>query len=105
MAYHLVRLSCGTSWQAGRGRREQPGWEAHAAYMNRLAEHGVVVLGGPVGDVDTGDAVLVINAFDEAAVCALLAGDPWFGTVLTIHSVEPWTIWLRANAAEDALAG
>jgi uncharacterized protein YciI len=73
--------------------------------MDRLANHGVVVLGGPVGDVDTGDAVLIVDAFDEAAVRALLAADPWHGTVLALHSVEPWTVWLRARDAEAALAG
>jgi hypothetical protein len=73
--------------------------------MDRLTDHGVVVLGGPVGDVDTGDAVLVVEAFDQAAVLALLAGDPWLGSVLTIKSIEPWTIWLRAAAPEVELAG
>jgi uncharacterized protein YciI len=104
MAYYLVRLSCGPSWQPNRSRREQPGWDAHAAYMDRLASHGVVVLGGPVGDVDTGEAMLVVNAFDAAAVRALLAGDPWHGSVLALQSVEPWTVWLRGRVAEDALA-
>jgi hypothetical protein len=73
--------------------------------MNRLTDHRVVVLGGPVGDVDTGDAVLVVEAYDQAAVLALLAGDPWLGSLLAIKSVEPWTIWLRAEAPEVELAG
>jgi hypothetical protein len=74
--------------------------------MDQLTEHGVVVLGGPVGDVDTGDAVLVVQAFDEAAVLALLAGDPWLGSVLALKSIEPWTIWLRATASDEVeLAG
>lgn len=105
MAYHLVRVECGPAWDASRPRREQAGWSQHAAYLDRLADHGVVVLGGPVGDIDTGDAVLVVEAYDEAAVLALLAGDPWLGSVLTIKSVEPWTIWLRAAHPEVELAG
>ena len=96
MAYHLVRLTRGPAWDAGRPRREQLGWPEHAAYVDRLADHGVVVLGGPVGDVDRDDAVLVVDAYDEAAVRALLAADPWLGGVLTIAAIEPWTIWLRA---------
>jgi uncharacterized protein YciI len=105
MGYHLVRLECGPAWDANHPRREQSGWAEHAAYMNRLTEHGVVVLGGPVGDIDTGDAVLVVEAYDQAAVLALLAGDPWLGSVLAIKSVEPWTIWLRPAAQEVELAG
>jgi uncharacterized protein YciI len=73
--------------------------------MDRLAEHGVVVLGGPVGDADDGDAVLVMNAYDQAAALAMLAGDPWLGSVLALTSVEPWTIWLRAGTDEVSLAG
>ena len=105
MAYHLVRLTCGPAWQPNCARRQQAGWEAHAAYLDRLADHGVVVLGGPVGDIDTDDAVLVVDAYDPAAVLALLAGDPWLGSVLTVKSIEPWTIWLRAAAPEVELAG
>jgi uncharacterized protein YciI len=99
MTYHLVRLARGPAWDPHRPRREQAGWAEHAAYMDRLADHGVVVLGGPVGDdCDAGDAVLVVDAYDEAAVRALFAADPWAYTVLTIESVEPWSIWLRAPA-------
>jgi uncharacterized protein YciI len=103
VAYHLVRLAPGPAWDFNRGRREQAGWEAHAAYMDRLADHAVVVLGGPVGS-DDGDAVLIVDAYDEAAVRALLAADPWAFRMLTIVSVEPWSIWLRASALESELA-
>jgi uncharacterized protein YciI len=105
MAYHLVRLTCGPAWDPTRARREQPGWAEHAAYLDRLADHGVVVLGGPVGNCETGDAVLVVEAYDRAAAVALLAGDPWLGSVLIIQAVEPWTIWLRARSPEVELAG
>jgi uncharacterized protein YciI len=96
MAYHLVRLTCGPAWDHTRPRRDQRGWDAHAAYLDTLAEHGVVLLGGPVGGDDGPDAVLVIDAYDEAAVLALIAADPWAYSVLTVVSVEPWSIWLRA---------
>jgi uncharacterized protein YciI len=104
VAYHLIRLGQGPAWDSSRRRREQAGWSEHAAYMDTLAAHGVVVLGGPIGDDDT-DAVLVVEAFDASAALAMLAADPWFGTVLTLKSIEPWTIWLRARDREAALAG
>jgi uncharacterized protein YciI len=98
MAYHLMRMERGPAWDHTCSRREQRGWQAHAAYLDRLAEHGVVVLGGPVGEGDGMDAVLVVEAFDEAAVRALFAADPWLGSILTIKSIEPWSIWLRSPA-------
>jgi uncharacterized protein YciI len=105
MAYHLVRMARGPAWDYSRARREQFGWDAHAAFMDNLADHGVVVLGGPVGDGDGADAVLVVDAYDEAAARALLAADPWAYRMLTIESVEPWAIWVRASAGESLLAG
>jgi hypothetical protein len=64
--------------------------------VDTLTEQGTILLGGPVGDdVDTGDALLVVCADDEAAVYEVLAADPWLGSVLTIKSVLRWTVWLR----------
>jgi uncharacterized protein YciI len=93
--YFLVRETRGPSWDDSRARREQDGWDEHAAFMDELVADGFVVLGGPVGDVNTGDPLLVVDAEDEAAVRARLAEDPWADTVLTIRSIEPWTVWLR----------
>ena len=93
--YFLVRETCGPAWDHTRGRREQDGWDEHAAFMDKLVEDGFVVLGGPIGDVNSGDPFLVVEAEDEAAVRARLAEDPWAETVLTIRSIEPWTVWLH----------
>ncbi|HKC27670.1 MAG TPA: YciI family protein [Jatrophihabitans sp.] len=98
MAYHLMRTERGPAWDHSRGLREQRDWDAHAAYLDRLAEHGVVVLGGPVSGDDGTVAVLIVEAFDEAAVRALFTVDPWMGSILNIKSIEPWSIWLRSRA-------
>jgi hypothetical protein len=65
--------------------------------MDALAADGFVVLGGPVGDVDTGRALLVVRAESEEAVRERLAGDPWPEELLTIESIEPWSLWLRSG--------
>jgi len=93
--WFLVTQAKGPAWDHTRLRREQAGWPEHAAFMDALAEAGVVVLGGPVGPADGEDALLVLDVADEAAVHASLAGDPWSGTVLVTSSVEPWTVLLR----------
>ncbi|MHB1509664.1 MAG: YciI family protein [Acidimicrobiales bacterium] len=99
MAYYLVTEGHGPAWEDDRPRRAQDGFAEHAAFMEALVDTGTVLLGGPVGDdVDAGDALLVVAADGEAAVHTALAGDPWLGTVLTITSVERWSLWLRPAA-------
>lgn len=94
--YYLVTLAKGAAWDHARRRRKQDGWNEHAAFMDRLTEEGVVILGGPVGEGDGEDVLLVVDLESEAAIRARLADDPWANGMLTIESVEPWTVWLRA---------
>jgi uncharacterized protein YciI len=94
---YLVERGKGPRWDHSRARREQDGWEEHAAFMDRLAEEGFVVLGGPIGEGDGDNTLLIVNAVDEATVRARLAEDPWPAELLTIESIRPWSVWLRAH--------
>jgi uncharacterized protein YciI len=94
-AHFLVRQARGPRWDPSRGRREQAGWDDHAAFIDRLAEAGRVVLGGPVGEVDGQHALLLVRAADEAEARGMLADDPWLDRILRIESVERWTLWVR----------
>jgi uncharacterized protein YciI len=93
--YFLVRNARGPAWDHSKLRRQQRGWDEHADFMDALTEEGVVVLGGPVGEGDGTDAVLVLSLPDEPAVRSRLADDPWHkdGT-LTIAGVEVWHVLL-----------
>ena len=97
--YYLVERATGPAWDHARGRREQAGWDEHAAFMDGLAEEGFVVLGGPVGEGDGGNVLLVVAAEGEAAIAARLAEDPWPGEMLVTESIRPWSVWLRAPGA------
>ena len=65
--------------------------------MDALTEEGVIILGGPVGEGDGNDVVLVVDVESEAAIRARLADDPWSSDMLAIASVEPWSVWLRGT--------
>jgi uncharacterized protein len=96
--YYLVERVRGPAWDHSRVRREQDGWGAHAAFMDELTERGVIVLGGPIGDGDGDNALLVMDVESEAAARAALADDPWGEDMLAFDSVRPWSVWLAAPA-------
>lgn len=95
--YFLVEQAKGPAWDHPRRRREQEGWDEHAAFMDGLVDEGFVVLGGPIGVGDGDNTLLIVNGEDEAAVRARLQDDPWFEGVLTIESIRPWSVWLRGS--------
>lgn len=93
MAVFAVTMVCGPGWDPSRPRREQQGWDEHAAFMDGLVDDGFVVLGGPTGDGT--DVLLAVEAADEAEIVDRLAADPWTPTgQLAIGEIRPWTIWL-----------
>jgi uncharacterized protein len=93
--YFLVTRARGRSWDRSRLRREQVGWDEHAAFMDGLLADGFVVLGGPVGEGDGDSTLLVVEAESDAEVRARLAEDPWGEDMLATESIEPWSIFLR----------
>jgi uncharacterized protein YciI len=95
--YYLVETARGPAWVADKSRREQPGWDAHPAFMDGLVEDGFVVLGGPVGELEGDKALLAVDARSEEEARTRLATDPWVDGVLSIQSVRPWTLWLRRD--------
>jgi uncharacterized protein YciI len=95
VSHFLVENAKGPSWYHSRLRREQAGWDEHAAFMDALVEDGFILLGGPIGDGDGENTLLIVEASSEEAVRERLAGDPWSETVLHLDSVRSWSIWLR----------
>ena len=96
--FALTEVS-GPNWDPSRPRREQEGWDEHAAFMDGLLAEGFVILGGPIGDGER--VLLVVEAADERAVEARLAADPWLPAgILRIASLEPWTIWLDSRRSQ-----
>ena len=107
MALFVLTMMNGPEYDRSRPRREQRGWDEHAAFMDKLLAEGFVVLGGPIGDGEK--VMLVVEAADEKEVRRRLGPDPWAPMgVLVIGSTQPWTIWLDSRpwtpAAADAAA-
>jgi uncharacterized protein YciI len=100
MSYFAVIREAGPGWTDGRTTMGQPGVGDHAAFMNALADDGVVLLAGPLAGTEQGRlrALLVIDAESEAEINGRLADDPWASTEqLVITSIEPWGILVGAQ--------
>ncbi len=78
----------------------QPGVGDYAAFMNMLAEEGLVLFAGPLAGTEHGRlrALLVIDTESDAEVNRRLADDPWASAgQLVITSIEPWNIIVGAQ--------
>jgi uncharacterized protein YciI len=93
--HYVVEEAKGPGWDHTRRRREQVGWDEHAAFVDALTDEGFIVLGGPIGEDEGDNVLLVVNADGEDTVRGCLARDPWTDNVLRIESIRPWSIWLR----------
>jgi uncharacterized protein YciI len=90
----VVKQIRGEAWDVTKPLRSQTQWDEHAAFMDQLAADGFVVLGGPLGD--DGEAMLVVDAPDEAAVEETLGRDPWRESgMLLPPDIQRWTILLE----------
>ena len=100
MSYFAVIRNAGPAWIDGKGAFEQPGVGDHAAFMNGLADEGIVLFAGPLAGSEHGRirALLIVNADSEAVIHDLLAADPWAQEQrLVIASVEPWNLVVGAD--------
>jgi uncharacterized protein YciI len=94
-AYLVTVHRSGPRWDPSCPLEQQPGWPAHAAFMDGLVEDGFIVLGGPLADEHR--VVHAVEAESESAVRATFARDPWSETHLQVASIEPWTLRLDAR--------
>jgi uncharacterized protein YciI len=91
--FFAVRLERGGPWDWSRDLREQDGWDEHARFMDSLVDDGFILIGGPLEDGR--DVLHAISAPSAEAVRKRLAADNWAQNgMLTVKSVEPWTILL-----------
>ncbi|HET9367642.1 MAG TPA: YciI family protein [Candidatus Udaeobacter sp.] len=89
----LAISSAGPNRDFSKGTREQPFWDEHAAFIDKLADDGSILMGGPL--VDEGGSLLIFNAEDENEVREKLNNDPWAQNgILKLESVKRWEIFI-----------
>jgi uncharacterized protein YciI len=92
MSYYAVVREAGPGWIEG-GIAAQPDVADHAAFMNGLADDGLVLFAGPLAGTENARlrALLIVSAEHEDDVRHRLADDPWARKQrLAITRLEPW---------------
>ncbi|HVD66111.1 MAG TPA: YciI family protein [Gaiellaceae bacterium] len=88
----LVVFRAGLAWGSG-PPEEQPGWEAHADFVDALIENGTFVMGGPFTDYS--GSVNLLEGVTAAEATDLLATDPFVENgVFVVESIRDWTVYV-----------
>lgn len=96
MPYFAVIRERASGWDWSAPMRRQAEWDAHAAFMDDLANRRLIIAGGPLGSENEARRVLhIFDMPDIASIEALLERDPWTPMqLLKTLSIEPWNLLL-----------
>jgi uncharacterized protein YciI len=93
----LAISSAGPNADPLKSTREQPFWDEHVEFIDRLVAEGFILMGGPLVDergIPHG-ALIIVNADDENEVREKLKNDPWAERgILKLESVKRWEIFV-----------
>ena len=90
-----LNQSRGPGWDRSQRSEDQPGWIAHAEFMDRLVDEGFIALGGPLEG--SHDVLLILRASSEQEIEQRLAADIWRQSELLVpKQCFPWHIRLGA---------
>jgi uncharacterized protein YciI len=72
---------------------DQPGWRAHADFMNGLHKAGLILVGGPLAG--TPEVLFAMRAGSADEIRTRLSADPWVADGhLELVRIAPWTLRL-----------
>jgi len=93
----IIRFRAGPTWQTG-SVREQPDWDAHAEFVDRLVERGIFVMGGPFAD--NSGSLSIYEGVDEAEARAIVSDDPFLHNgVFELEDVRAWDVFVDELSA------
>ena len=89
----VMITSAGPNRDLTKSTREQPFWDEHAEFIDRLVAEGLIWMGGPL--VDEGGSLLFFHAVDENEVREKMKNDPWLKQgILKSESIKRWEIFV-----------
>jgi uncharacterized protein YciI len=88
----VVRVSAGPAW-AGGPPEDQPGWDAHATFIDDLVARGLMIMGGPY--TDNSGTLMLFEGLRAGEVRQLLLADPFvLNGVFELEDVRDWTVYV-----------
>jgi uncharacterized protein YciI len=99
MSLYSVIREAGAGFLDG-GIAAQPDVADHAAFMNGLAEQGLILFAGPLAGTETGRlrTLLIMSTDGEDEIRRRPEDDPWVRTDrLVATSIEPWNVIVGAR--------
>jgi uncharacterized protein YciI len=95
----LVVFRAGPAWGSG-PPEDQPGWNAHAEFVDALVADGIFVMGGPLSDYS--GSVNLLEGVTAAEAAELLATDPFVRNgVFEVESIRDWTVYVDELSATE----
>jgi uncharacterized protein len=96
---YLVFRNPGPSWVRGLPSRQQPLWDEHAVFMDRLFADGRIVLAGPYADYSR--VLLIVKALSADEASELFRDDPWTARGILVDSdVIEWSVFLDSRRSD-----
>jgi uncharacterized protein len=98
----VILFSAGPAWVSGRGSRQQPHWEGHAAFIDDLTERGLLIAGGPFAD-ESGAMNILSGSLGRDDVERLYATDPFLvNGIFVLERVALWLVFVDRWASAAA---
>jgi len=93
--FAVIRIK-GQAWDSDKPLRMQTGWDEHAAFMDKLVDDEIIVLGGPLEE--PGSSMVIFDAAGEGEIRKILERDNWTKiNLLEIDEIKKWTILLQGE--------
>jgi uncharacterized protein YciI len=87
-----VRVEAGPTWRSGKPE-DQPAWDEHAEFVDRLVEAGTFVMGGPFSD--NSGTLILLEGISSAEARTLMDSDPFVENgVFVVADVRDWTVYV-----------
>ena len=95
--YFLLTYFPGASWNEALAYESQPGLKKHHEYLKQLHINDLIVMGGPITDMDSDYlSIMLVRIGSQEEAEKLASQDPGVMTRLVRAEVVPWAVTMSS---------